>query len=55
MQHTAISAALLDLPAGEVIFRVLALFGLSGALLIARFMATPVARHSSHNEQEIEP
>jgi len=40
MQRTAISALLLDLPAGAVIVRVLALFGLAGSLMVARFMAT---------------
>ena len=47
-------SALLDLPAGAVIVWVLALFGLSGALLIARFMATPAADHPSDNEQGLE-
>ena len=40
MQHAAISAVLLYLPAGAVIVRVLALFGLAGSLMVARFTAT---------------
>jgi zinc/manganese transport system permease protein len=47
-------SALLDLPAGAVIVWVLALFGLSGALLIARFTAIPAALHPSHNEEGLE-
>jgi len=33
---------------------VLALFGLAGALLIARFTATTMARHPLHNEEGLE-
>jgi zinc/manganese transport system permease protein len=47
-------SALLDLPAGAVIVWVLALFGITGSLLIARFMATPAADHPSYNEQGLE-
>jgi zinc/manganese transport system permease protein len=50
-----IVSALLDLPAGAVIVWVLALFGVTGSLLIARFTATPAADHLSYNEQGLEP
>ncbi|MGB7934575.1 MAG: metal ABC transporter permease, partial [Gammaproteobacteria bacterium] len=47
-------SALLDLPAGAVIVWVLALFGLTGALLVARFIATPAAAPPLHNEEGLE-
>jgi zinc/manganese transport system permease protein len=49
-----IVSALLDLPAGAVIVWVLALFGVTGSLLIARIAATSVAVHPSHHEQGLE-
>ena len=55
VQHTVISAALLDLPAGGVVIvRVLALFGVIGSLLIARFTTAPEAGRPLHNETGLE-
>jgi zinc/manganese transport system permease protein len=47
-------SALLDLPAGAVIVWVLALFGVTASLLIARFTATPAAVPPLPNEQGLE-